>query len=181
VQFVEDIDAATLKHFQDITLKEGYAAKTLENRLVTVADFLKHAGSTVRPKWNEGPTPQQDPPRAYSDTELRKLFAAFDADEQVIFRFFLGSGCREQEVSHAEWSDIDWQRHTYTVKAKPRWKFTPKSHEARTIPLPAELVTMLKAWQKKADPDCTLIFPNSRCRPNGHFLRYLKAAAKQPG
>jgi integrase/recombinase XerD len=181
VQFVEDIDAATLKHFQDITLKEGYAAKTLENRLVTVADFLKHAGSTVRPKWNEAPTPQQDPPRAYSDTELRKLFAAFDADEQVIFRFFLGSGCREQEVSHAEWSDIDWQRHTYTVKAKPRWKFTPKSHEARTIPLPAELVTVLKAWQKKADPDCTLIFPNSQCRPNGHFLRYLKAAAKRAG
>jgi integrase len=65
------------------------------------------------------------------------------------------------------------------VKAKPRWKFTPKSHEARTIPLPAELVTVLKAWQKKADPDCTLIFPNSQCRPNGHFLKYLKAAAKR--
>lgn len=181
VQFVEDIDAAVLKHFQNTTLKEGYAAKTLENRLVTVADFLKHAGSTLRPKWKEAPKPQQDPPRAYSDVELRKLFSFFDEEEQAIFKFFLGTGCREQEVSHAEWSDIDWQRHTYTVKAKPRWKFTPKSHEARTIPLPAELLTVLKEWRKKADGDCTLLFPNSGCRPNGHMLRYLKAAAKRAG
>ena len=58
------------------------------------------------------------------------------------------------------------------MKKKPRWGFTPKSHE---------LVKLLKEWQKKSDPDCTLLFPNSQCRPNGHFLRYLKAAAKRAG
>ena len=65
---------------------------------------------------------------------------AIIAQHKAICKFFLGTGCREQEVSHAEWSDIDWQRHTFTVKAKPRWGFTPKSHEARAIPLPAELL-----------------------------------------
>ncbi len=181
VQFMEDVDAGVLKHFQDVMLKEGLAAKTVRNRLLIVSFLLKHVGSTAKIEWPNAPKAQQDPPRAYSDVELRKLFSAFDPEEQVIFKFFLGTGCREQEVSHAEWSDIDWQHHTFTMKAKPRWKFTPKSHEARQIPLPAELVKLLKAWQKKSDPDCTLLFPNTQCRPNGHFLRYLKAAAKRAG
>jgi integrase/recombinase XerD len=180
-QFVEDIDAAVLSNFQDITLKEGYSAKTLHNRFVTVAQMLADAGSTVRPNRKNAPDPEQDPPRAYSDAELRKLFSVMDEEEQVIFKFFRGTGCREQEVQHAEWSDIDWQHHTHTVRAKPKWGFTPKNHEARSIPLPAELVKLLKEHRKTADPDCTLIFPNTKCRPNGHFLRYLKSAAKRAG
>ena len=83
--------------------------------------MLADAGSTVRPNRKNAPEPEQDPPRAYSDDELRKLFAVMDKEEQVIFKFFLGTGCREQEVQHAEWSDIDWQHHTHTVRAKPKW------------------------------------------------------------
>ena len=48
VQFIEDIDAAVLRNFQDITLKQNYTAKTLHNRLVTVAQMLTDAGSTVK-------------------------------------------------------------------------------------------------------------------------------------
>jgi integrase len=181
VQFVEDIDADVLRHFQDNTLKQNYTAKTLHNRLVTVAQMLKQAGSTVKVNFKEAPETEEKPPRAYSDVELHKLFAAFDAEEKVIFNFFLGTGSREQEVQHAEWSDIDWQHHTFTVKAKPQWGFTPKSHEARTIPFGSKLLKRLKEWRKEVDPDCTLIFPNTKCRPNGHFLRYLKSAAKKAG
>jgi hypothetical protein len=49
----------------------------------------------------------QDTPRAYSDDKLRKLFAVMNEEETAIFKFFLGTGCRELEVQHAEWSDID--------------------------------------------------------------------------
>jgi hypothetical protein len=53
VQFVEDVDAAVLKNFQDITLADGYATKTLRNRLMTVAEMLTHAGSTTQVKWKD--------------------------------------------------------------------------------------------------------------------------------
>jgi integrase/recombinase XerD len=181
VQFVEDIDTGVLRHFQDITLKQNYTAKTLHNRFVTVAQMLKHAGSTVKVNYKEAPETEEKPPRAYSDAELHKLFSVMDAEEQVIFNFFLGTGCREQEVQHAEWSDIDWQHHTFTVQQKPQWGFTPKNHKPRPCPFGSKLLKMLKEWQKQADPDCKLIFPNSKCRPNGHFLRYLKATAKRAG
>lgn len=180
-QFMEDIDAGVLRHFQDAMVKEGLAHKTVKNRLLIVSFLLKHQGSTVKLDWKNTPKVEQVPVRAYSDVELRKLFAVMTPEEDVIFKFFLGTGCREQEVSHAEWSDIDWQRHTYTVQAKPRWGFTPKSHEARHVPLPGDLLKLLKEHHKNADPKSTLLFPNTQERPNGHFLRLLKAAATRAG
>jgi integrase/recombinase XerD len=182
VGFVEEIDAKTVRHFQDWMLTEQQlAAKTVRNRLLTVADFLKHAGSPVKVQWKEAPKAEENPPRAYADDELQKLFAVMDAQRQAVFKFFLGTGCREQEVQHAEWADVDWQRHTFTVRAKPKWGFTPKNHRTRTVRLPAELVTLLKEHRRKSDLSCSLLFPNTGGRPDGHFLRYLKAAAKRAG
>ena len=51
--------------------------------------------------------------------------------------------------------------------------------ESTDFPIPAELVKLLKEHRQTADPDCTLLFPNTKGRPNGHFLRYLRAAAKR--
>ena len=181
VKRLEDIDDAVLQHFQEHTLSEGYSPKTLANRLMTVALFLKESGSAAKVNWKNTPKVAEQPARDFPEDELEKLFAAFDAEEKFIFAFFLGTGCREQEVSHAEWSDINWVDHTHTVQSKPRWKFKTKNHMARTVPIPAELVKALKEWKKQADANCTLLFPSSKCKPNGHFLRYLKAAAKRAG
>ena len=75
VQFVESIDASVVRHFQEVTLADGYSAKTLRNRLMTVADFLKQAGSSTKVTWKNAPKAEKKPPRAYSDEELQKLFS----------------------------------------------------------------------------------------------------------
>ena len=99
VQFVEDIDEAVLRNFQDITLKEDYSAKTLHNRFVTVAQMLADAGSTIRPNRKNAPKPVQDTPRAYSDDELRKLFSVFDAEERSSSNFSLAPGAVSRKCS----------------------------------------------------------------------------------
>ena len=181
IRFIDEVDAAALKHFQDGMAKQGLAAKTVRNRMLIVSFLLKHAGARVKVAWKNAPIVEDVPVRAFSDTELRKLFDACNPEEHAVFSFFLGTGCREQEVSHAEWSDVDWQHHTFIVQAKPEWGFTPKSHEARQIPVPGDLLGMLRSRKKSAKDGQPLIFPNQDDRPNGHFLRMLKRVALRAG
>ena len=180
VRFLDEVTEATVRHFVDCMTKAGLSPKTVKNRVLIVSFLLKHMGSKVKTRWHELPTIEKQPVRAFSQDELRKVFGAMDDEEHAVFSFFLGSGCREQEVSHAEWSDLDFPHRIFTVQAKPEWGFAPKSHEARQIPLPQELVTMLKA-RKKEHADCKLVFPNRDCKPNGHFLRILKRVALRAG
>ena len=65
------------------------------------------------------------------------------------------------------------------VRHKPEFGWTPKAYKEREIPIPDKLVQSLKAWKTKVGSNCPLVFPNSNCSPNGHFLRMCKAVAKR--
>ena len=66
-------------------------------------------------------------------------------------------------------------------RRKPDFGWTPKAYKEREIPIPDKLVRSLKGWKANADATCPLVFPNSNCSPNGHFLRMCmcKAVAKR--
>jgi integrase len=61
------------------------------------------------------------------------LFAVCDPE---VFEFFLGSGCREGEVAHACWEDLNFEAKTYTVRDRLEIGFVPKDREEREVPLP---------------------------------------------
>ena len=61
---------------------------------------------------------------------------------------------------------------------KPEW-LTPKEYKEREIPIPAKLVTSLKAGKEKRDKTCGLVFPTAGCRPKLDFLDTLKAVAER--
>jgi integrase len=65
----------------------------------------------------------------------------------------LGTGCREKEVQFAAWKDINFETKMFEVRRKEDVSFTPKSHEARSIPLPDSLVARLKARRTMATHD----------------------------
>jgi integrase len=75
--------------------------------------------------------------------------------------------------------DIDLTHGVVRVRHKPEYGWTPKAYKEREIPIPDKLVQSLKGWKAKADSDCPLVFPNSNCSPNGHFLRMCKAVAQR--
>jgi integrase len=55
------------------------------------------------------------------------------------------TGLRELEVVHLFWSDISFELQTVRVTAKPDLGFYPKRWEEREVPIPVQLIDLLKA------------------------------------
>lgn len=181
IRFVDEVSADTIKGFRDFLVREGFAEKTLHNRIVTVLSFLKKHGIKTDFKLADDlPSVDEEPAIPFESDELKKLFAAMDPEESIRYKFFLGTACRDKEVTFASWADIDFSKGLYHVRPKKDAGFTIKNHETRTIKMPAELVSLLKARKKNA-PDPRWIFVNDDGRPDNHFLRKLKRIAKRAG
>jgi integrase/recombinase XerD len=161
--------------FMSLMRAEGYKNRTTFNYASRLKAFLRKHDirfDDVRlPKFSE-PIPD-----AYSLKEVRLLISACKKPrEKLVIEFFLGSGCREGEVSHLLWSDLDFERRTVRVQAKPEFDWSPKTHEIRDIPLPDSLLSALMPFSGHG-----LVFPNRDSRPNGHFLKLVKRLARDSG
>jgi integrase/recombinase XerD len=110
---------------------------------------------------------------AYTPAELKALFAACDADDKLVWEYFLWTGCREGEVAHAEWRDLDFKKNVLHVQPKPDRGWKVKDREDRFVPVPPAVMEKLAERKGKAAP-ADLIFPNEQGKPQGHFLRMLK-------
>lgn len=179
VKFLDEITEETLKHHMRCLRERGLAGKTIDTRTTVVAQFMGAHNLKPRLKSTQKPTVEEEPPTPYTKEELDALFAAMTDDaDRIRYRFFLRTGCREQEVQFASWKDIDFTHKTYTVRKKEDVHFTPKNHESRVIPLRDDFVSELKAYQKQ-NGDCRWLFPNKQGKPDGHMLRRLKKIAFQ--
>ena len=196
-RFLDEIDEDVLRHYKKFLEDLGYAGKTIDTRLNIVFFLLKKNGVKARIPRDEMPEIEEEPAVPYSDDELKKLFTEMQKTagiesvrgkeysgpgfgQEIRYRFFLGTACRDKEVTYASWADIDFNKRKFYVRRKEDVGFTPKSHESRTIPLPGPLVELLKKRREKA-PHKRWIFVNERGNPENHFLRKLKAIAKRAG
>lgn len=180
VRFMDEITESVLRSYKKFMENQDYAGKTIDTRLNIVYFLLKKNGNLARLPKDEMPTVEEEVAVPYTDEDLERLFAAMTPEESIRYKFFLGTGCRDKEVTFASWQDIDWTKSTYHVRKKEDVGFTPKSHESRTVPLPKSLVDLLKTRHKKA-PHARWIFVNDEGRPDNHFLRKLKRIARRAG
>jgi integrase/recombinase XerD len=180
IRFMDEITADTLRGYNKFMEANGLSGKTRHNRLMTVFFLLKKNDMKNPFPWDEMPTIEEEPAVAYSSDELDKLFAEMNAGEKLRYNFFLGSGCRDKEVTYASWKDLDFERGTYHVRRKEDVGFNPKSHESREVPLPTDLLTMLREAKKKPTHP-GWIFVNDDGRPDNHLLRKLKRIALRAG
>jgi integrase/recombinase XerD len=116
--------------------------------------------------------------RSYKPQETKALFAAADQEEEETFKFFLGTGARDQEVQKARWVDIDFEGKVFHIIDDGDTK--TKDREERLVPMADNLVEMLRARRKRF-PHARLVFPNEQGEPQGHFLRMLKELALRTG
>jgi integrase len=100
--------------------------------------------------------------------------------EYLKMSYFLQSGCREQEVAHAELCDLDPKTSTLHVQPKPHRQWKVKDKEDRFIPLPVWLVKRLLELHAGKGPH-QLLFPNSGGNVEGHFLRQIQQIALRAG
>ena len=188
-----------LRAYSKFLRDEGYAGKTMDTRINIVNFLLKKNEIKVRLPKDEMPIVEEEPAVPYTDEELEKLFAAMTPEESIRYKFFLGTACRDREVTFASWQDLNLSpsNPTYTVRKKDDVGFKPKSHESRTIPIPKSLAALLRERQKgkielgrrdgrgggrkKVPAHPRWIFVNDELRPDNHFLRKLKVIAKNAG
>jgi len=180
VKFLDEVSEGVLRKYKQHMERKGHAGKTCDTRLNIVYFLLKKNGIVARLPRDEMPVIEEEVAVPYTDDELEKLFAAMDDEQRIRYKFFLGTGCRDQEVTFAAWNDLDFTKSEYHVRRKEDVGFTPKSHESRTIPLPASLVASLKSHRKNhANDRC--VFLNRDGKPDNHFLRKLKKIALHAG
>jgi integrase/recombinase XerD len=176
-QFLDEVNKQDLYDFVTYLRVREMSDRTIHNRVEEVVGLLRHydiKDVTIKVRYTEKNI------RAYTHGELRSLFAICTPEDRLVYEFFLGSGCREQEVSHACWEDINFESKTYTVREHLELGFSPKDREEREVPLPDSLVTAL-GQRRLVYPDTKLIFPNKQGKPEGHFLRRLQTLVTNAG
>jgi integrase/recombinase XerD len=104
------------------------------------------------------------------------LFRVSGDEHKTLWRFFLGTGFRESEVSVAEYTDLNADTRSISVTEKPYLGFKPKDCEKRSVPISDDLIAQLRVRKNGS----SLIFPKNG-RPDGHLLKRLKRAAFNGG
>jgi integrase len=95
----------------------------------------------------------------YTDQEVAAMLEVADNIGEALTRFLVGTGFRIGEAAAAEWTDINWEEKTVSVRFKPKFGFKPKDYEERTIAVSDTLLACLRKYRGNT-PDDALIFPS---------------------
>lgn len=150
--------------------KNGNPERTYHNKVSHVAIFLKAFGRERLLKEFEYPQYEEKAVTAHSEEELDFLYSRADAEQRFLLDFALGTGFRDGELAHAEYSDL--VGNVLEVRRKPHLNWHPKQHHCRKVAVPQALADAIR---NHGNGKLGLIFPNGNGKPNEHLLRNLQA------
>jgi integrase len=175
--YVDEVSREDVFDFHAALRKRKCSDRTVANKHVRVASFLRFAGvdKEILP-----PVPRYDEtlPTMYTREQIADILAVADPFMRLVIGLALKCGLREQEIVHLEWPDIHVRDKVLRVSSKPRYDFRVKDSEERDIPVPNDLLAELEAWHKE-HPKAGLLLSTERGYPNRKLLRTLKRLAKR--
>lgn len=178
---VEELGREEMLAFRDKLRAKGLAEWTVESNLMTIVTMLNHnplkqvTGLLLPKDWPEIPDSDPNP---YTVEEVKAIQKAGTEDDRLLIRFFVGTGMRDMEVAHLEWTDIDWTNKTVRIQAKSKYAWKPKTLAGtRTIPISDSLIRDLWKRRKKEG----LVFPAPRGGVDKHFLRIMEKLGEKAG
>jgi integrase len=180
VTYVRGITREHILKFHSALRKRGMSDRTVSNKHGRLKSFLLFCGVDVKKVMPPAPKYEQGLPVIYSKAEIEAIREAADGTMRMVIDMAYKLGLREQELTFAEWTDIDWEHSAFRVQGKPRLGFVVKDQAMRDIPIPSDLLASLKAWQETRK-GTTLILGTTKKTPNTHLLRTLKRLAKRAG
>jgi len=179
---LKDINRGDLLDFPVFLRDEKQQAdRSTYNKFENVMTFLKHydiTGKTLKIRSHDWPKFVEEMPEIYEQEILDKFFAECDADELLLFEFFMMTGMREQEVIYATDRCLDFSANTVSVRHNPIYGWTPKMYKERTIPVPAALMAKLKKMLVDRGKG-GLLFPTKNGQPKFDFLDMAKRIARR--
>jgi integrase len=101
--------------------------------------------------------------RSLAVEEVLKLFEVSPEYLKPVWRFFMSTGVRREELATLLWSDIDFRRHSFLIRAE-----VAKSHQAREIPLDDGMMAVLS--DLRASSKSPFVFVNKRGNPHRNNL-----------
>lgn len=152
---------------------QGYASGTVNRVLILLRFIFNLAKKWGAPGASENPTaglktaPDVCRERFLSHDEVQRLLSALDTDENCVaaraIKLLLLTGARRNEVTHAKWEYINWEKRTLLV---PR----AKSGRPRSIHLNSAALDLLRGIDRTdGNP---FVFPSpvtGRPSPSLHF------------
>lgn len=209
VKTLEQIEKGTMLGFVGWMEKNletragGHPNNTYRNKLKDVRVFLIDAGVGMPLKPKDWPKEVRARKEKYSVEAVKGMLAATSMerhdncawspeDDKDLVHFLLKTGFRDDEIAHAQYSDINFANATVNVTPKPRGSFpgfpeitwTPKNSSAREkdIVIDDALLKRLQARKTRYDAKSkSLIFPNVKGKPNNHLIRVIQRLAKEAG
>ena len=116
-------------------------------------------------------------PPTYTYSETDKILAICDKMDRAIFATLLLTGLRKEELGHLTWSDLDLPHAALRLTAKDG--FAPKDYEEREIPLPPDLVQIVRDLPQ--DSEWVFASRNGNRLGRNEMLRRLKKVAERAG
>lgn len=171
--YVDEITREDIVRFHAALRKRGCSPRTVANKHARLKSILLFAGAE---KGIIPPAPRYDQklPTIYTAAQIDAILAA-DEHMRLAINVALKCGLREQELMHLEWKDIDWHEGVLRVRSKPAYGFGVKDAEERDIPIPDDLMTILKSAKEASDAPLVL----GGKKPRRHLLRELKELARR--
>lgn len=186
------------------TRQGGHPNNTYRNKLKDVRVFLIDSGVGMPLKPKDWPKAVKARKEKYSVEAVKAMLTNADKidrhtnnvwsaeDDKDLIHFLLKTGWRDDEIAHAQYSDINFRNGTVNVTAKPRGTFpghpditwTPKNNSAREkdIVVDEALLKRLKnRMTRYGAKSNSLIFPNQNDKPNNHLIRVVQRLAKSAG
>lgn len=177
--YLEDISREDILTFISALRDDECGPRTVSNRVRYFSSFLKHFKLTLPLEKKDKPRYTRKRVRAYKPDDLKTLFAAATQEEAELFHFFLCTGCRDAEVQHAAWDDLDFARKTFYVEEKLDLEWSPKDREEGSIPLPDYFVEMMRS--RRARVKGRLVFSDVDGYSRLRYLPVLKSLALRAG
>ncbi len=121
----------------------------------------------------------------YHKDERDKFLAACKDVKLIIWTLFLKCGLRLKELSHLEWTDIDFVRRIVRVDRKKVKDgdnvvdFIPKKWSIRDVAIPADLTVLLE--NQRSTSKSNLCFPTRTDRINTKLWDQCKRIARRAG
>jgi integrase len=178
--FVDEITREDVLRFYIGLRKRGLSDRTVANKDARLRSFLRFCKVSPADIMPPKPKYEETLPTVYEGDEIRILLES--ADEYMTLVIELGNKCglREQEIMFLEWTDLNFDTGVLRIKGKPLWGFKVKDSEQREVPVPKDVLDMLRAWRMK-NPATRLVLPTIHGTPNSKLLRTLKRLAKRAG
>jgi len=183
---VRDVQRQSVLDFRASLLERGVGWRTINKCLTLLGSIFRfamlngqaHHNPTMKTKL---PKPEPEGAHDYEGEdevvvlgidEQRRLLEAAEGRWRVIILMALSTGLRQGELLGLKWGDLDLGAGQVHVRRQfTHGKFAPvkTKHARRTVPLPATLVSELKAWKLQCPASAyDLVFPNGAGNPENH-------------